>query len=439
MIEVRERISAGSRRHRALRQAKRSLRPLATLALAALLAVVCSAYLLLHIDKTALVSSDTYSFAVDEATGVVPGVDEVRFKGIPAGQISGVALHGNQPVITVQLQSSFGRIYRNATAELRPNTPLQDMYLDITSRGTPSAGLARAAEPISPTQTSTSVSISDVLDVFHSSQRVRLSELLDDLGNGLADRGQALRNAFVELVPFVVQAGRITQQLNLHSRLTAQLVHNLGVLTTTLGQQANEIRALVVYGSQSMRTLGVNSTAVKRTVAQLPPTITAADAALSALQRILPSVDGAARSLYPVAARLPRALSDIRSLTRALQPAVIALQRPVAELVPLSQALVPVSSALRSSVDTLLPQVPTYNRAVSDVGECLPSLYGFFAWNASMAKFGDARGGAPRGDAVVGGDSGGGLGFKSPFEFPEKSCTPGAAIGGRLPTASDYH
>jgi phospholipid/cholesterol/gamma-HCH transport system substrate-binding protein len=436
MIEVRDRMASGATRQRLIREAKRSARPLGALIAALVIGAGCAAYLLLQIDRTALVSAHTYQFAVADATAVAAGVDEVRFKGIPAGKITSVALDGTQPVVTVQLQSSFGRIYRNATAQLRPNTPLQDMYLNITSRGTRAAGAATAARPIAPSQTSTSVNISDVLDVFGSSQRGRLAELLSDFGGGLSDRGAALRNAFVELVPFVVQAGRITEQLDLHSRLTRQLVHNTGVLTTALGQRADELRTLVGEGSQVTGTLGANSTAVEGTLAQLPPTISDADQALDALQGVLPSVGSAARSLDPVAESLPAALSDIRTLTRVARPAVLALQRPVRQLVPLAQALVPAAGDLRASVAALLPQVPTVTKTVIDVGECLPELYGFFAWNASMAKFSDYRGGAPRGNAVVGLQTVDGL--KSPFEFPETACTPGAAIGGRLPTTSDY-
>jgi phospholipid/cholesterol/gamma-HCH transport system substrate-binding protein len=435
VIEVRDRITGGNVRHRATRQVKRSMRPLGTLAIAFALAGACAVYLLVQIDKTALVSSGTYSFRVADATAVAPGVDEVRFKGIPAGKISAVALQGTQPVITVQLESSFGRIYRNATAQLRPNTPLQDMYLDITSRGTPSAGLASTRNQVPAEQTDTSVGISDVLDVFGSSQRARLSELLGALGNGLADRGESLRTSFVELVPFVQEAGRITQQLNLHSELTKQLVHNIGLLTTTLGDRAAQIRTLVAEGSKTARALGASSPALKQTLTELPPTIASADEALAALDGVLPSVNGATRSLYPVASHLPQALQDIRSLTRVARPAVVALQRPVARLVPLANSLVPVSSNLSSSVKTLLPQVPVIKEAVTGIGECLPSLYGFFDWDASMAKFGDARGGAPRGNLAAGAQS---LGIKNPFEFPEKACTPGAAIPGRLPQPGDY-
>jgi hypothetical protein len=49
-------------------------------------------------------------------------------------------------------------------------------------------------------------------------------------------------------------------------------------------------------------------------------------------------------------------------------------------------------------------------------------------WDASMAKFGDSLGAAPRGNAVFGLGT---LGVANPYETFPKICAPGTAIGGR--------
>jgi ABC-type transporter Mla subunit MlaD len=436
MIDVRERIGSGNLRRRLSRQAKHSVRPLVIVVLTFGVGLASAVYVLLQVDRTALVSSREVSFQVANATGVEAGVDEVRFQGIPAGQITSVAMQGTQPVITVAVDSSFGPIYRNATAVLRPNTPLQDMYLNIESRGTQQAGVANTTNEVPIGQTDTSVSISDVFNVFAGQERARMAQLLDALGNGMADRGMQLRQSFAQVVPFVQEAARITDELRVHSLLTKQLIHNAAALSTELGTRAAQIRLLLAAGSRTMGTLGANAPSVGQTLAQLPPTIGSANTALDALRGVLGNVNGAVTSLYPVANQLPAALAEIRALTAVARPAVTALQQPVSRLVPLAQALVPVSRSLSASTSTLLPQIPVLNRAVSDVGGCLPQLYGFFAWDASMAKWGDARGAAPRGNVAIGLQS---LGISNPFEFAPPACAPGTAITGRLPLAGDYH
>jgi ABC-type transporter Mla subunit MlaD len=426
--DVRDHVGAGNVRARIVRQLKRSITPsLVTLAAIAG-ALACGAFVVLHIDRTALVSSQQLAFAVDDAAGVVPKVDEIRFRGIPAGKIDKVELRGTQPVVVVSLEKRYGTVYRNAKATLRPNTPLQDMYLNIVDRGTPAAGQASSDVPVAASQTDTSVSISSVLDVFQGDERARLAHLLDDLGNGLADRGAQLRTAFADLVPFVTVAGRITRQLGANAPLTKRLIHNVGVLTTTLGDRETSLRRLVNEGAATLATLQDGSGDLDRALAALPGTLDAADRSFAAVRGVVGDVNGALTALEPVSARLPSALASVRRLTDAATPAVTQLRTPVHRLVPLATALRPAAAALSQSVTRLRPQVPALKRTVDAVAGCLPSLNGFFKWDASMAKFGDALGPAPRGNVVAGAQS---VGVSNPFEALEPSCAPGDTIRNR--------
>lgn len=434
MSDVRNRVGAGHLRARTVRQVKRAARPALVAAGGVAVGLACLVYLLLNVDRAVLVSSDRVSFEVANASGVQPKVNEVRFRGIPAGKITGVRMRGTTPVITVDLESKYGHVYRNARAALRPNTPLQDMYLNILDRGTPAGGRASTSRPVPASQTDTSVRISDVLNVFQGNQRARLAQLLDNLGNGLADRGAQLRTAFVDLVPLVEVAGRITNEVGANAPLTKRLIHNVGVLTTELGTREAILRRLVTQGSLTLTSLKDGAGDLNATLAELPPTVTAADRSFTAVRGVLGDLNGAVTDLYPVADRLPRSLRAVRALTRVARPAVVALQQPVTRLVPLSHTLVPVSQELSTSITRLLPQIDVIDRATDAVDRCKADLNGFMQWDASMSKFGDDFGAAPRGNAVVGAGS---AGIKNPFEAFPQICAPGTAIGGRPALPSD--
>jgi hypothetical protein len=149
---------------------------------------------------------------------------------------------------------------------------------------------------------------------------------------------------------------------------------------------------------------------------------------------VVGDVDRALVDLTPVTARLPDSLAAVRRLTGAATPAVEKLRVPVHRLVPLSAALRPASAALGRSVTRLRPQVPALAHTVGAVAGCLPELAGFFKWDASMAKFGDVLGPAPRGNVVEGLQA---VGGKNPFEFLAPSCAPGETIRGRPVQESD--
>jgi ABC-type transporter Mla subunit MlaD len=180
-----------------------------------------------------------------------------------------------------------------------------------------------------------------------------------------------------------------------------------------------------------LTTIQDRSSDLAATLHELPPTMTAINSSFAALRSVLPPVNGAVRSLYPIAGQLPSALAALRSLSGDANPALNALQTPVGRLVPLAEALVPLSSNLQAALGALLPQVGTFNHTTQDLVSCQKGVQGFFQWDASMAKFGDVRGPVPRGNLVLGGGT--------PNEYQPQSCTPGTAIGGVLPTLKDEH
>lgn len=434
-IEVRDFLTQRGGRARLALEARRGARPLVTVVIGIAIGLTVAIYIAVHISSTLFSGKTTMAFVVQDATGVVKGVDEVRLKGIGIGRITGIEIKDERAVITAEVQSKYGDIYRDARAQLRPNTALQDMYLDIVDRGTKAAGVLEGSRPLAAGRTEVPVGIADVLDVFQAPVRVRLQTLLDQLGGGLEDRGARLGTAFAEFVPFLDRIGRLSHQLAVRAPMVRRLVRNTGVLTETLGQRQTELNRLVGSGSRTLTTLRDRRGDLGDTLDALPPTLTALDSSFAAVQGVLPDVDGAVTALQPVAGRLSGALTDLRRLNDSAAPAVRALQTPVRRLVPLTGALMPVSHDLAAAVDALRPQTGALNKVTADLVSCRKGIIGFFQWNASISKLGDSRAPFPRGNLVAGAQSSAVL--NDPNEFFPSSCAPGRPIGGRPATPSD--
>ncbi|WP_354698541.1 hypothetical protein DSM112329_04224 [Paraconexibacter sp. AEG42_29] len=435
MMNVRSRLTEGITRARLSLELKRSLRPGIVILVGAVATIAMSAYIASQLSETLLSGSREVRFEVKDVTGVVAGQNEVRFRGVAVGDITKVEREDGRPVLTVKLRSDVGPIYRNATAELRPNTALQDMYLNVTDRGSEDAGEASTKSPVPVSQTTTGVSINDVLSVFRASARTRLGTLLDQLGNGLDDRGARLRSALAELAPTLRTVGRISDQLDARRPLVRRLVRNTSVLTGELADQQGALSTLVEQGSSALGALKDSSGDLAATLDELPPTIAAADSSFAAVRGVLGDVDTAVTRLTPVAGHLPDALDDVRALADAADPAVTALRDPVKRLVPLSRALRPVSNSLATSVRGLRPQVADIDKFTDVAARCEIPIQRFFQWNASFTKFGDVRAPSPRGQLVVGLGSTGVV--KSPFEQVVSTCAPGKSVGGRPITEED--
>jgi ABC-type transporter Mla subunit MlaD len=430
--DIRERISHRPTRAHVELQVRRAMAPLALYLAGLMVAGACAVYIALHLPgKGGLASTRTYAFAVRDATGIVPGRDEVRFKGIPAGTITASRLQNGRAILTISLESKFGTIYRDAQAALRPNTPLQDMYLDVLTRGTLAAGAASTGDPLPESQTTSSVNISDVLQVFDADTRANLATTLSQFGQGLRDRGAQLRTAFVDLVPLLQAAGRLSQQLTLRSTETRQLAHDTALLTGELARRQLALRTLVSEGGKALDTLQASAPSLGATLAQLPPTLADVGSSFTALQGALPDVDSALANLGPVARELPSALAAVRRLSDQARPAVQALEPSIRSLGPLAAILPPLSGNLASSATRLLPQVGDYDHLTRDLASCTFVLQRFFQWTQSTFAMGDAHGEAPRGDAAFGIDTPGIV--SDPRVSIAPTCS-GAHVEGGAPT-----
>lgn len=431
MSDIRERLTDRMNRARLEAELRRALRPLVVCGVGALVGLGCWYFIASQVGTYGGGESGgvrELRFAVDDATGVVAGRHEVRFKGIPAGTIMGVDLNGGKPILKIELYKKYGQIYRNARATLRPNTALQDIYLDIVDRGTPQAGVARGDEPLAPSHTHTTVNIAEALQTFEPRTRDSLRALLTNLGAGLHDRGGKLRASFVKLVPFVRAAGRISAQLASHGRNTRRLVRNVGTLTAELARRDAQLRKLATAGGATLRSLGDSSPDIERLLAELPPTLSGVDTSFDAVRDVLPPVNRAVVGLRPAAARLPGALTDLRRLSTTARPAVASLRTPVRRLLPLARALRPSALALSRLVKALLPQLGAIDHVTKSIAGCSDALYGFFQWTASVLKLHDARGVTVRGDFAFGVDSS--HAAPDPNVFPVTGCAPGIAKRG---------
>lgn len=429
MTLIRSRISAKANRARVALQLKRAVAPLGVYLVGLLLAAASFAYIAFQLPGGAgLAASRTVSFAVPDATGIVSKRAEVRFRGIPVGVVTKTVLKNGSAVLTADMNPEYGKIYRDAHIAVRPNTPLQDMYIDILERGTPVAGRVTATVPLAASRVDSSVNVSDVLNVFDADTRTRLSTTLAEFGRGIDDRGLALREIFRTVAPFLTLSKRLASQVAERELRVRRLAHNSAVLTEELGRRETEIRRLLGDGSSVLQTLRASSTQLDQTLAELPPTMRALDSSFAAVRGVLPDVDNALVKLDPVAKALPGALGSVRDLSDAARPALTALQPSVRALDPLSKALVPFSAQASAAASALRPQIGALNHVTSSVAKCTFPIQRFFQWTQSTFGFGDARGEAPRGDAALGLDVTGVL--KDPRISEAPACAGGTQSNG---------
>jgi ABC-type transporter Mla subunit MlaD len=411
-------------RERLALEIRRAAGPSLALLALTVLSLACLA-VILNNNGITLPWDSTYvrQIALDNAKGIVPKKQTVRLAGVTIGRIDAITLQNGRPVATITIDPQHAPLYRDAQIRLRPETPLNDMYLDILSRGTPSAGQLPAGEVLPALRTVVPVDISSVLDVFNADTRSRVKASIDALGTGLGPEGVAFKQTLVDLAPFLAAAKRLTLQTALRQTETARLIHNFALVTGELGRRDVEVRQLVGSGAATLSELGASEASVQAVIAQLPPTMRQLESAFTTVQATADHLDPAFGALQPVAAALPAGLRGLRQFGTAAEPALAKLRAPLPGLNQLMQALRPTASGLRDSFTSLKPVPAQLNNLTTLVVPCEPALAKFFQNTISLGKFQSNLSVILRGETVAGLSSGGGT-------VNDQTAAPSCAPGG---------
>jgi virulence factor Mce-like protein len=402
MSAIRERMSDRLTRERVRLEISRSARPFAVVIAAMTLGLASVAFLLVRLDVT-LPWQHRYDVrvAVTDAKGVVAGSDEVRISGVVVGKIVKVQLAGRHAVLTARIERRYAPLYRNARLQLRPKTALEDMYLNVESRGTPAAGRLASGGELAADRTETPVQIGQVLDIFNADVRPRVARAIDSLGKGLGDHGDELRAALTQLAPFLDAARGLTLETAVRKTQTARLVHNFALLSDTLAQRDDQVAALVHNASGVLSELASVDRPLGQLIDELPPTLRQLPQSFAALRTASDDLDGALVALRPAARALPAGLRAVQALSPDLTSGAAALRRPLPSLARLSRALPSLSSNLQAGVSSLRPQAPRLNRVTAAVVPCELAVQKFFQWTMSVGKFYGVRGAVLRGDPIA--------------------------------------
>ncbi|HEY8639801.1 MAG TPA: MlaD family protein, partial [Solirubrobacterales bacterium] len=258
--------------------------------------------------------------AFDSVKGVFPGGNQVRIAGVRVGVVTSEQLVDGKGVLTLSLDPKYGLVYRDATARIRPQTPLDDMFVDLDP-GDPASGVLPKSAILPASQTVTPVDISRVLQTFDASTRQQLALLLDGLGRGLSDRGQQLQAAFVALAPFLHGAQRVTYAMAVRRHELSQLVSNMGVLLAALNRRDQQIASLVRDGHATLGALAAADRPLADMIAQFPPTLATLRSSMAAVRAAEANIDPALTSLHPVAKQLDSGLSALQRFATDAAPA----------------------------------------------------------------------------------------------------------------------
>ena len=344
----------------------------------------------------------------ESAQAITPGQGQtVVVAGVRIGDISKVELEDGKAVVTMDVERKFLPIYRNATALVRPRTGLQDMFVELDP-GSKDAGEFDEGGTIPITNTEPQVNLDQVLEALDADTQAYLRTLFVGGGQGLKGRARDFGKVLGGLGPINQKLARLNRLVATRKENLSRLIHNLNILTGTVGDNGDTLAQLVDSSNATLGAIASQDLNVQQAVALLPGTLQTARVSLGKLEGLAANLGPTFNQLRPFARNLDAMNASVRRVADTypvirdeIRPFVRAAREPIDDLKPAAKRLAKTTPRLTALALELnrLGNMAAFNPKGAEPPGTAGRAEGYLYWAAwlghngnSVFQAGDANG-----------------------------------------------
>lgn len=270
-------------------------------------------------------SADTLTTTVADAGQLEVG-NEVRAAGALVGSIQSIDLVDNKAAkVVLKLDPGVLPVHRDATLTVRPVNLLGEDYVDLDPGSDDQPYLDPPVLPAG--QTSTAVTLSDVLDTFQAPTAANLAALVTALGEGLHGNGAETKRAIAALAPAMRNTQALGELLGQQNEVLAHLVSSVDPVAAALADDdGRTLDSLVASTKATLSAIASQQEALSQTIQQLPATLVSAQRTLAQFGGVAREATPALRSLRPLTGDLSDVVAEIEDFADAADPALASLE-----------------------------------------------------------------------------------------------------------------
>jgi virulence factor Mce-like protein len=321
---------------------------------------------------------------------------EVRVAGVPVGKV--VELNrqpgSNRTDATIELDLRYAPIPIDSRAMLRTKSLLGETYVDMTL-GHRSSPMLREGGRLANAQVTRAVQLDEILNSFDPYTRRAFRTWQQELGRGVAARGQDLNDSFGHAPAFVTAAGDLSAVLDRQEAAVRGFVRNSSVVFGALGEHGSQLTDLIAATDTIFAAIARQRNAWADTwrvmptflaesrltfdrldrfaadteplLLQLTPAVEDLGPSLRALGRLSPDLQRFFRRLDPLITISTRSLPAVRDILVNLGPVLRSLGPWLSELNPIiawvAQDQATLSDFIAQFGFAVAPTTPTGNGA----------------------------------------------------------------------------
>lgn len=310
-----------------------------------------------------------------KSPGVSPGKgQEVRIAGIEVGDIRSLSvLNSGKARLQLSIDDNQ-KVYSNARFVLRPKSPLNDMYIEISPGGPPGT-LLKDGSSVPIENTVRPIQVDEVLAHLDDNAQSAITALLSEADVALANAPADLPKGLTATDATVTELKPVMDQLELRRDLLARLVTSLSEIASAVGDDDQRLTRLASSLQESLSTIGARDKDLDDALAELPEFSTQLRHASTGVNDLVKELDPTLRHLGDVHKDLPKALSKLddsvdeldtflqkaRPVLRHAKPVLSDLETASPHLVSVTADLRPITKDLDPLTATTVPHLDDLN------------------------------------------------------------------------------
>jgi phospholipid/cholesterol/gamma-HCH transport system substrate-binding protein len=257
------------------------------------------------------------------ALNIAPGAP-VREAGVNIGKVTSTRRVSDAGEVRMEISGAGLPIHRDATLKLRPRLFLEGNWFVELQPGNPPAPKLSSGATIPITQTAVPVQLDQVLAALNSNTRANLQEVLIEYGRALSAKpthaenaeqdpevrglsGAEALNKAASHGPAALRGAAIVNQAlgGTHERDLSTLVASVNRVTAALDVHSHALGELITNFNTFFEAFAAQSSSLRNTVAQLPPTLRTATHSFRELEAAFPAIRSFSEAITPGVEQTP--------------------------------------------------------------------------------------------------------------------------------------
>ena len=271
----------------------------------------------------------------DNAAFVVPGED-VKIAGAKVGVVTSMDVTADKKAaVTLLIEDPrFAPFRADATCTIRPQSLIGEKFVECDPGTSKRSELARIARGdgegehlLALARTSSPVDLDLINNILRRPYRERLSILLNELGTGVAGRGEDLEAVIRRANPALRETDRVLAILARQNRVLAKLATDSDRALVPLARARRQVTGFVRQANETAEATATRRDDIEGTIQRLPAFLAELDPLMQDLDTFATDATPVARDLNAAAPQVSRLVKQLGPFTEAATPSLVTLGR----------------------------------------------------------------------------------------------------------------